>query len=60
MSLFARLEAALARLEQQQQAARQSLAAAAAAHDADRRRLAQLEGAAADALKALDTLIGQE
>jgi hypothetical protein len=53
LSLFARLETALARLEQQQ-------AAAQAAATADRERLSRLEAAAGDALKALDALIEQD
>jgi NADP-dependent 3-hydroxy acid dehydrogenase YdfG len=53
LSLFARLEAALQRLEERQAAAR-------AAQVADRARLAELEAAASDAVKALDTLIGQD
>jgi hypothetical protein len=53
LGLFARLETALARLEQRQ-------AQGAAAHAADRDRLARLEAAAGDALKALDALIAQE
>ena len=60
LSLFARLESALARLEQQQAAAKAAAAAASAQHAADRDRLAKLEGAAGDALRALDALIGQD
>jgi hypothetical protein len=60
MGLFARLEAALTRLEQQRAAASRSAVDAAMAHAADRERLARLEGAASEALKALDALIGQE
>jgi hypothetical protein len=53
LNLFARLESALARLEERH-------AAQAAAHGVDRERLARLEAAAGEALKALDTLIGQD
>lgn len=60
LGLFARLETALARLEQKHAAAAAASAAQDAAREADRARLAQLEGAATEALKALDALIGQE
>jgi peptidoglycan hydrolase CwlO-like protein len=60
LSLFARLETALARLEQQQAAAKAAVAAVSASHAADRERLARLETAAGEALRALDTLIGQD
>lgn len=53
MSLFARLETALAAIEQRRVA---ELAAVAA----DRVRLARLEEAAAEAIRTLDSLIGQE
>ncbi len=59
LGLFARLETALARLEQQQAAATEAAAAAAAAHGADRDRLVRLETAAGEALRALDSLIEQ-
>jgi hypothetical protein len=52
-SLFVRLEAALAAIE-----ARRS--SDAAASTADRARLERIERAAADAVRALDNLIGQE
>jgi hypothetical protein len=60
LGLFARLETALARLEQQQVAARDALAADAATHAAISDRLARLETAAGDAVRALDALIVQE
>jgi len=53
MSLLVRLETALAAIE-----ARRSAEAATAA--GDRARLQRIEAAAAEAVRALDTLIGQE
>ncbi len=53
MSLFARLEAALAAIETRR-------VADAAASAADRARLDRIEQAAAEAVRALDNLIGQE
>ena len=53
MSLFARLEAALAAIEE-----RRTAQAAAAA--ADLARHERIEQAAAEAVRALDALIGQE
>lgn len=53
MSLFVRLETALAAIEK-----RRIVEAASAA--ADRARLERIEAAAADAVRALDQLIGQE
>ncbi len=60
LGLFARLESALARLEQQQIAAKQAVATAAAAHGVDRDRMVRLETAAGEALRALDALIEQD
>lgn len=57
MSLFARLETALAAIEARRTT---DIAAAAADVAADRARLERIEQAAADAVRALDTLIGQE
>lgn len=53
MSLFARLEVALAAIEKRR-------AADAASTAADRSRLERIEQAAAEAVRALDALIGQE
>jgi hypothetical protein len=60
LGLFARLETALSRLEQQQAAAKASAAAAASAHASDKERLSRLESAAGEALRALDSLIEQD
>lgn len=53
MSLFARLEAALAAIEQRR-------VADAASAATDKARLVRIEQAAAEAVRALDGLIGQE
>jgi hypothetical protein len=53
LNLFVRLETALAAIE-----ARRSAEVSAAADD--RARLARIEAAAAEAVRALDQLIGQE
>ena len=53
MSLFARLEAALAAIEQRR-------VADAASAATDKARLVRFEQAAAEAVRALDGLIGQE